>query len=102
MEAHLVPDAYLEAAAVRFRLLGDPVRLRLLDLLNSQGELSVQDLATAAGQSHANTSKHLRLLAEHGIVARRQEGAFARYRVSDPSIQGLCLLMCARLQSEAV
>ena len=101
MAPDLVPDSFLEEAATRFRLLGDPVRLRLLNLLNNHGELSVQALAEAAGQSHANTSKHLRLVADHGRGARRQAGAFARYRVADPSISGLCLLMCARLQSQA-
>lgn len=93
-----VPEAYLDAAAARFRLLGDPVRLRLLSTLLERGEASVQELAEATHQSHQNTSKHLRALAHGGIVESRRDGAFVRYCVSDPSIPGLCLLVCGQLQ----
>ena len=61
-----VPPALLADAAERFRLLGDPVRLHLLNVLLERGEVAVQDLAEATGQSHQNTSKHLRKLADGG------------------------------------
>lgn len=93
-----VPNDFLEAAAARFRLLGDPVRLRILNTLLGQGEATVQELAEATEQSHQNTSKHLRALAAGEIVACRREGAFAHYRVTDPSVPGLCLLVCGQLQ----
>jgi ArsR family transcriptional regulator len=96
---HPVPDTHLEAAAARFRLLGDPVRLRLLNELLARGEASVQELAEATGQSHQNTSKHLRTLATGHIVASRRDGAYVRYQVSDPSIPGLCLLVCGQLDA---
>ena len=92
-----VPAAFLAAAAARFRLLGDPVRLQLLNVLITEGEASVQRLAEAVGQSHQNTSKHLRALAEGGLVGCRREGLFAHYRVTDPSVPGLCLLVCGQL-----
>ena len=95
-----VPDTYLESAAARFRLLGDPVRLRLLNELLERGEATVQALAEAAGQSHQNTSKHLRLLADGGVVGARRDGVFSVYRVTDPSIPGLCLLVCGQLRAE--
>ena len=63
-----VPPALLADAAERFRLLGDPVRLHLLNVLLERGEVAVQDLAEATGQSHQNTSKHLRKLADGGLV----------------------------------
>lgn len=97
-----VPPTYLEAAAARFRLLGDPVRLQILNTLLERSEAAVQELAEATGQSHQNTSKHLRALAEGGIVGSRREGAFAYYRVIDPSISGLCLLVCGQLQRLAL
>lgn len=93
-----VPDTYIDAAAARFRLLGEPVRLRLLNALLEQGEAPVQELADATGQSHQNTSKHLRVLAEGGVVDCRREGPYAFYRVTDPTIPGLCLLVCGQLQ----
>ena len=96
-----VPDLLLETAAARFRLLGDPVRLRLLNLLLERGETAVQDLAEATGQSHQNTSKHLRKLAEGGLVGSAREGSQQRYRVTDPSVPGLCLLVCSALREQA-
>ena len=94
-----VPDALLEDAAERFRLMGDPVRLRLLNLLLERGEASVQDLAAATGQSHQNTSKHLRKMAEGGLVGARRDGSLAVYRVTDASVPGLCLLVCGSLRA---
>ena len=96
--SELVPLVLLEQVADRFRLLGDPVRLQLLNLLHLHGEMTVQALAEASEQSHANTSKHLRLMAEAGMVARRQEGLYAFYEVADPSLSGVCLLMCGQVQ----
>ena len=92
-----VPDEFLETAAARFRLLGDPVRLRLLNALLARGEATVQELAEVTEQSHQNTSKHLRALAAGDLVGCRREGAFAHYRVTDPSVPGLCLLVCGQL-----
>jgi ArsR family transcriptional regulator len=95
-----VPDSLLIDAAERFRLLGDPVRLRLLNAMLERDEMSVQALAEATGQSQQNTSKHLRKLAEGGILSCRREGLQALYRVSDPSIPGLCLLVCGQLTAQ--
>lgn len=94
-----IPDSLLEGAAHRFQLLADPVRLRLLNLLLEREEATVQDLADAAGQSHQNTSKHLRKLAEGGIVGSRRDGLHMLYRVTDPSVPGLCLLVCSALRA---
>jgi len=95
------PTQFLEQAAARFRLLGDPVRLRLLNELLERGEATVQALADASGQSHQNTSKHLRLLADGGLVGAQREGVFSVYRVTDPSVPGLCLLVCSALGGPA-
>lgn len=97
----LVPTPLLERAASRFRLLGEPARLQLLNLLSSHDELPVQGLAEAADLSHANASKHLRLMEVAGIVARRKSGLHAYYRIADPTLSGICLLVCGQLQREA-
>lgn len=101
MASDLIPRALLVRAAERFRLLGEPVRLELLNLLHAHGELSVQALVGATGQSHANVSKHLRLMAEAGLVERRREGLYAYYHVADPTLSGICLLVCGQLEREA-
>lgn len=93
-----LPAALLADAAERFRLLGDPVRLHLLNVLLERGEVAVQDLAEATGQSHQNTSKHLRKLADGGLLGCRRDGLHALYRVTDPSVPGLCLLVCGTLR----
>jgi len=93
----LVPRSKLEQAAHRFKILSEPVRLELLNLLHTHGEMNVQELVEASGQHQANVSKHLRLLADEGMVARRKEGLYAYYRITDPSLSGLCLLVCSQL-----
>ncbi|GAB5533885.1 MAG: metalloregulator ArsR/SmtB family transcription factor [Rubricoccaceae bacterium] len=98
-ETPLVPPPLLDAAAARFRLLGDPTRLRLLHALYAANELTVQALADATGQSLANTSKHLRQLADATIVAGRRDGLHVHYRIIDPTLQQLCDLICHQLDA---
>ncbi len=100
MASPLPPDL-LDVAAERFRLLGDPSRLRLLSELMERDEATVQELADATALSHQNASKHLRKLAEAGLVGDRRDGLYVRYRVVDPSVSGLCLVMCGALRGGA-
>ena len=101
MNMPLLPRRMLDDVAQRFRLLGEPVRLELLNLLHMHDEMNVNDLVEATGQSQANVSKHLRLMAEEGLVRRRKEGLYAYYRINDPSLSGLCLLVCSQVQHDA-
>lgn len=91
----LSPEA-LELVARRFRVLGDATRLALLQTLFVQ-ERTVQELCALTGASQANASKHLALLFEQGLVARRRDGLFTRYRINDTTLQGLCRLVCDSL-----
>lgn len=86
----------LELLAQRFRALGDATRLALLQALFAE-ERTVQELCELTGASQANASKHLALLLEQGLVARRREGLFTRYRIADASLEGLCRLVCTSL-----
>ncbi len=86
----------LELIAQRFRALADPTRLALLQAMFER-ERTVQDLCTVTGTSQANASKHLALLLEQGLVARRREGLFTRYRIADPTLERLCRLVCSSL-----
>lgn len=101
MSQTLVPLEMLEQAARRFQLLGEPVRLEILNLLHVRGEMNVQEIVAATGQQQANVSKHLRLMADEGLVARRKEGLYAYYRIDDPSLSALCLLVCSQLREAA-
>lgn len=97
-------DQLLERIAERFRVLGEPARLRILRRLLA-GECTVGELAEEADLSQANTSKHLAVLLAARLVERRSEGNSAIYRVNDPTLAPLCQLMCdgfaARLEAEA-
>jgi ubiquinone/menaquinone biosynthesis C-methylase UbiE/Fe2+ or Zn2+ uptake regulation protein len=60
----------------------EPTRLRIL-LLLAGGELNVKDLTQILGQSQPRISRHLKLLAEAGLVERFREGSWAYFHVSD-------------------
>ena len=64
------------------RAAGETTRLRLLALL-AEGEHSVKDLTEILGQSQPRVSRHLKLLADAGLVTRNAEGAWAYYRLAD-------------------
>jgi ArsR family transcriptional regulator len=89
-------DDALELIATRFRVLAEPMRLKLLNTLGAD-ELSVSELVLATGASQANVSKHLGLLLENGLVARRKVGLNVLYRIADASIFNLCELVCDSL-----
>jgi ArsR family transcriptional regulator len=86
----------LEILARRFRVLGDATRLALLQALFVR-EQTVQELCALTDTTQANASKHLALLFEQGLVARRRDGLFTRYRLADPTLQELCRLVCGSL-----
>lgn len=90
-------DRALELIAHRFKLLSEPTRLRLLNLLMG-GEKNVNEMVSEMNTTQANVSKHLGILADGGLVARRKVGVSIYYRIADPSILTLCDLVCRSLQ----
>jgi len=97
---HPLPPSLLELVAQRFRVLGEPARIRLLDALRD-GEASVRDLERATGLGQQNVSKHLGVLLQAGIVSRRREGNFSIYAIADESVFDLCDLVCGGLRRQA-
>ncbi len=94
-----IPDEFLDRMAEKFRMLADPTRLAILRAL-LDGEKSVGRVVEETGQGQANVSKHLKLLAEAGIVGRRKEGLQVFYAVADPLIERLCELVCGSIVRE--
>jgi DNA-binding transcriptional ArsR family regulator len=88
----------LELVAERFRLLGDPLRLRLLQTLAAR-EMSVAQLVETTSTTQANVSKHLQLLLRAGIVKRRKDGLHSYYAIADASVFPLCDLVCGSLSA---
>jgi len=92
----LLKEETLDLVAERFRLLGDPLRLRLLQTL-ADGEHSVAELVDTTSTTQANVSKHLQLLLRAGLVRRRKEGLHSYYSIADPSVFQLCDLVCGSI-----
>ena len=68
--------------ADRFQALADPTRLRILALLRLM-ELSVGELAQVLGQSQPRVSRHLKILADAGVLDRRKEGSWVFLTLAD-------------------
>jgi DNA-binding transcriptional ArsR family regulator len=94
-----IPMDLAELIAARLRVIGDANRIRILDQLR-EGELSVAQLTERLSTSQQNTSKHLGVLLQAGIVSRRKEGTTAWYAVADPGVYALCEDVCGGLQSQ--
>ena len=82
-----------ELAAQRFRLLGEPMRLRILQALEAE-ERPVHEIVAVLGAGQPNVSKHLRALCQGGLVSSRREGLNIYYRIADPMVFKLCQLVC--------
>jgi DNA-binding transcriptional ArsR family regulator len=96
---HPVPDDLVELIARRFRVLGEPMRIKLLDRLR-EGEASVNELSDALAASQQNVSKHLAVLSEAGILGRRKEGTHVYYRIVDEGVFALCEQVCGSVQQQ--
>ena len=96
---HPLPEQLAGLIADRFRVLGEPMRLRLLDALRA-GPMTVRELQEATGSSQQNTSKHLAVLLAAGTVSRTKEGNFARYAIADPGVFELCEHVCGGLRRQ--
>ncbi|MCU0551151.1 MAG: metalloregulator ArsR/SmtB family transcription factor [Leptolyngbya sp. Prado105] len=96
--AQPVPPEVVQQVSDYFSVLGEPMRLRILNLLRD-GEKCVQDLVEATDTSQANVSKHLKVMLQAGILTRRSKGTLAYYSVEDDLIFELCNLVCDRLAS---
>jgi ArsR family transcriptional regulator len=86
----------LEQIAARFRALGEPMRLRILQAVCKEPR-SVNDIVEATGSTQANVSKHLALLAAAGILEREKDGQRVFYGVKDKLAVKLCELVRAQL-----
>jgi DNA-binding transcriptional ArsR family regulator len=94
-----LPDELVETTARMLKCLGHPLRLRILDLLEREDELTVSEVQEALQLEQAVCSQHLNLMRDKGILARRKEGVHVYYRLGDP--RSLKVLGCLRSSSAA-
>jgi DNA-binding transcriptional ArsR family regulator len=92
-------DAFLQLVADRFKLLSEPMRLRLIQAL-IDGEATVSSLVERTDATQANVSRHLQTLAQAGILGRRKQGLNVYYRIEDKSILELCEHVCGGLRRQ--
>jgi ArsR family transcriptional regulator len=98
-------DPLVDLLAERFRALAQPLRIKLIDVLDDRGEATVQELAEALAAQQQNVSKHLRVLYEAGVVHRRKDGTFVRYRLADPDelalLERVAVVIARRLRRQS-
>ncbi len=94
-----IPEELLDLIAKRFRVIGEPMRIRILNHLRGT-ELSVTELVELVNASQQNVSKHLGVLLEAGIVARRKVANQSLYRIVDDTVFRLCDEVCGTLQRQ--
>jgi DNA-binding transcriptional ArsR family regulator len=97
--SHPLPDDLVELVVRRFRVLGEPMRIKLLDRLR-EGPATVGELQRATGAYQQNVSKHLGVLLGAGLVGRAKDGNFARYSIADDGVFELCEHVCGGLRRQ--
>jgi ArsR family transcriptional regulator, cadmium/lead-responsive transcriptional repressor len=99
----VLPEAPAEPDLVAkyFRGLGDPTRVRILELLQEHGELPVGELVQRLGQSQPKVSNHLACLRWCGFVETRREHPSVYYRIADARVAQLLALGRALLEDNA-
>jgi DNA-binding transcriptional ArsR family regulator len=92
-----IPIDLAEMIAARLRVIGDPTRIRILDLLRDD-ELTVTQITEQLDTSQQNASKHLGMLLQAGILARRKDRNSSIYSIADRGVYELCEQVCGGLQ----
>lgn len=96
---HPLPEQLVELIAQRFRVLGEPMRIRILDHLR-EGGATVGELQQALGASQQNVSKHLGVLLNAAMVSRTKVGNHARYEIADDGVFELCDRVCGGVRRQ--
>ena len=78
-----------ESLATLFKTLSEPVRLRIIHLLLTKGELCVCDLVDTLKLSQSVVSRHLAYLRNNGLVTTRREGVWVHYKTVDDCCNAL-------------
>lgn len=72
-----------------FRVLGHPVRIRILELLSENEEMTVGELQAGLNLDSSGTSQHLSALRQLGVLDSRRAGTNVHYRIRDPIVSEL-------------
>ena len=94
-------DRARELMAARFRALGEPMRLKILERL-FRSPASVGEILKEVGGTQANVSKHLAVLRAGRLVAGRKDGNRTLYSISDPALERICSVVCEAVSRDAL
>jgi DNA-binding transcriptional ArsR family regulator len=97
---HVRSDPVYVVKAQLFRVMGHPVRIRILELL-SDGERTVGDLQAELNLDSSGTSQHLAALRQQGLLKSRRAGASVYYGIRDPRVSQL-LAVAKQILSSAL
>ena len=98
MLSKLSPAA-LQLVAEFFKVLSEASRLQIVCRLR-KGPRNVSEIIELTGLGQANVSKHLKILAQAGIVTRNQQGVCVYYQIANPFVFELCELVCNSLSQQ--
>lgn len=91
-----LPPSALKLVAEFFKVLSEASRLQIVCALRN-GPKNVTQIIEMTGLGQANVSKHLKMLAQAGIVSRDQQGVCVFYTIANPFVFELCELVCNSL-----
>jgi ArsR family transcriptional regulator len=93
LSASSLTDAEAVATAELFRALGDPARVRLMNLLATNGDAVCQcDLIEPLGLSQPTVSHHMKKLVDAGLVEREQRGKWAYFSLKRDAVEKLAVV----------
>jgi len=90
----ILPEEAVEGTAHILRCLGHPLRLRILDVLQKDGEATVTEIYESLEVEQAVASQHLTTMWDKGILHRRKDGVHVYYSIGDE--RALKVLDCVR------
>lgn len=89
----MIHGKMIELVARRFQILGEPCRLRILQVLEDR-PMTVNQIVDELQENQPNISKHLQILFDAGLVGRERSGNNVLYSIADPVVFKLCELVC--------
>ena len=93
------PAEVFDVVASYFRLLSEPMRLRIMHAICEQ-EKTVSQIVTELGATQTNVSRHLSLMHRSGVLARRKQGNQVHYRAADAAMVEICRSVCNRIAAQ--
>lgn len=95
-----LPEEFLQSMAEEIKLIGHPLRLRILEFLDLNGECTVSRILAGISAPQSAVSQHLNRMRAAGIVACRREGRQIFYRIA--AVNAVTILNCLRTKYRAM